>query len=112
MPFEPERDHIGHKIDTLYLCAIYQKALKVECRCCFHWAILPGVSTWWLFERRGWEMELSAACKRFFCSSCLSKKREKVHNPHVRTTNEKPTADPFRWPDERTWTKMVSRFRS
>lgn len=112
MPFTASLDHVDRKIDTLYLCAIYQTALKLECRICFHWSIIPGVSTWWLFERRGWEMDLNVACRRFYCSSCWSRKAEKVHNPHVRTTGEKPTADPFKWPDERIWKKMVSRFKS
>ncbi len=112
MPFQAERDHVGHRIDTLYLCAIYQKSLRIECRCCLHWVILPSVSVWWLFERRGWDMGLGAACNRLYCSSCWSKKHEKIYDPHLRTCGEKPTADPFRWPDERTWKKMVSRFRS
>jgi len=112
MPFEAERDHVGHKIDTLSLCAVYQKALRIECRSCFHWAVLPAVSVWWLFEQRGWDDGLGQACKRFYCSSCWSRKRYKVKDPHLRTTNEKPNADPFPWPDERTWKRMVTRFKT
>jgi hypothetical protein len=112
MPFDAERDHVGHRIDTLALCAIYQKSLRFECRVCLHKTVLPAVSIWWLFERRGWANGLGDACRRFYCSSCWSRKRERVHDPHVRTSSEKPTADPFPWPDERIWKKMVSRFRS
>ena len=111
MPFEPQRDHVGHKIDTLSLCAVYQTALRFECRVCNHWCVVPAIPIWWLFERRGWPDGLHHACKRFYCSHCLSRKGKKIHDPHVRVTGEKPSGDPFAWPDERTWLRMARRFK-
>lgn len=72
----------------------------------------PWTSVWWLFERQESDMAPGSVCRRFYCSSCWSKKREKVHDAHLHTTNEKTAADPFRWPDERTWKELVSRFRT
>jgi ribosomal protein L37E len=112
MPFKAERDHVGHKIDALYLCAIYQKSLKLDCRRCGHRSILPGVSVWWLFEQRRWDLELRNACRRFYCSACWATRGQRVRDPNVTTTDEKPTADPFGWPDERTWKALVRRFKS
>jgi hypothetical protein len=112
MPFEAERDHTGHRIDSLTTCAIYQKSLRVACRSCLHFSILPAVSVWWLFEQRGWDDGLNQACNRFYCSSCWSRKKERVRDPYLKTSNEKPTADPFPWPDERIWKRMVRRFKT
>lgn len=112
MPLTLRLDHVSRPIDGLMLCAVYQKSLNLRCPACQHGAVLAAVPIWWLFERRGWDQSLNSVCKRLYCSACWARRKERVYDPAMQISDDKPTADPFRWPDERTWKRLTSRFRS
>lgn len=112
MPVETTRDHVDRRVDTLMLCAVYQKTLRFNCQRCLHVSVLPSIPVWWHFQRRNWDHTLYAAVKRFYCSSCWNRRKVRIHDPVMRVTDDKPTAEPLPWPDERTWKRLVSRFRT
>lgn len=51
--------------------------------------------------------------QRFYCSVCRRERGQKVRGPHVAVTEEQPDkGKQFPYPDERTWKRLVSRYRS
>lgn len=56
-------------ITTLFDAAVYQRAIRVRCRCS-HTARLNPYALWWLFYRKGWDQRLKVAKERLKCSRC------------------------------------------
>ena len=112
MASAPDRDHLGRKLDTLIHCALNRRTLKLSCRNCPHVGLLDAVPVFFLFERKGWSGLMWDVPKRFYCSRCLTERLRKVRAPRVQVTTEQPGKSQFPYPDERTWKKLLSRYRS
>jgi hypothetical protein len=74
--------------------------------------MLDTMPLWWMFERRGWSQSLSEVRKRFYCSRCLEQRGRKVRGPKLQISLDPPQGAQFAYPDERTWKRLVSRYRS
>ncbi len=105
-----EYDHVGRRLRTLEHCALHKRTLRLICPRCGHARVLDAVCLWWMFTRRGWDDGLAAAAARLRCSGC--KARGTVVRPRILVGREAPTGDPLPYPDEATWKKLVSRYRS
>jgi hypothetical protein len=106
-----DRDHLNRKINTLTLCALYRKTLKLTCPKCHHARLLDAVTLWWMFERKGWDETLPAALRRFYCDACWRKKFF-VQRAKWEITDLTPTGPQFAYPDERSWKRLIRRYRS
>ena len=112
MASAPDRDHLGRKLDTLVHCALHRRTLKLSCLHCPHVRLLDAVPVWYLFDRKGWSGLMWDVPKRFFCSRCMTERLRKVRGPRVQVTDERPGKEQFPYPDERTWKRLISRYRS
>jgi len=112
MATSPERDHLGRKLDTLVHCALHRRTLRLSCRRCPHVRLLDAVPVWHLFERKGWSGLMADVPGRFFCSRCMTERLRKVRSPRVQVTEDRPGKEQFPYPDERTWKRLISRYRS
>ena len=50
--------------------------------------------------------------KRFYRSRCVTELLRKVRSPSVVVTADEPEKGLFPYPDDRTWKRMLSRYRS
>lgn len=104
--------HTNAKLSTLMHCALYRRTVQLSCRDCPHVARIDAVPLWWLFERRNWDDRLSAVPPHFYCSKCWHRRYRKTSRPRLTLTNDPPEPSSWAYPDERTWKRLVSRYRS
>jgi len=102
--------HIGQRLSCLQLCALYRRTITATCPACGDVRRLDAVALWWLFERRGWDDRLPGAFRRLTCQPCRDNGR-KVHR-RAEITRDVPDLDQPPYPDQRTWRRIVSRYRS
>lgn len=107
-----DRDHLGRRLDTLMLCALHRRSLRLSCKRCPHVRVLDAVPIWYLFDRRGWAGFIREVPRRFYCEQCWLDHRRKSANPRLEITTEVPVPPQYPYPDERTWKRLVSRYRS
>jgi hypothetical protein len=110
-PPSADYDHVGRRLKTLQECALYKRTLRLTCPRCRHVRILDAVPLWWLFQRRGWDDAVSDAPKRLCCSRC-KERSGMVVRPRLSVGRDPPTGEQLPYPDEATWKRLVSRFRS
>lgn len=103
-------DHIGRRLRTLEQCALHKRTLRLSCPRCDHRSVLDAVCLWWLFNRRGWDDGLNAVAIRLRCARCRD--RGTTTRPRITVGREPPTGEPLPYPDEATWKRLVSRYRS
>jgi hypothetical protein len=63
----PDRDHLGRKLSTLRLCALFHRTIILRCTRCGHSRKLDAIALWWLFEGKRWDDDLREARRRFYC---------------------------------------------
>jgi len=107
-----DRDHIGHRIDSLLLCALHRRTLKLSCRACPHVRLWDAVPIWWLFEKKGWSGIVREIPRRFYCGICWHQQHRKTTAPRIQIVGEAPGETPYPYPSEREWKRVVSRYRS
>lgn len=112
MASAPDRDRLGRKLDTLMHCALHRRTLRLSCRSCPHVRLRAAVLVWFLFERKGWSGLMWDVPKRFFCGRCMTERLRMVRSPRVQVTEERPGTEQFPYPDDRTWKRLISRYRS
>lgn len=105
-----EYDHVGRRLRTLEHCALYKRTLRLTCPRCGHVRVIDAVCLWWMFNRRGWDDGLPAAAVRLRCAAC--KERGAVTRPLIAVGRDAPTGPALPYPDQATWRKLVSRYRS
>jgi RNase P subunit RPR2 len=103
--------HIGQRLRSLEHCALHRRTIKLTCPTCQHERRFDAVALWWLYEQRGWNDHLPRAYRRLYCEACLVK-LHRVVRPIAEITRDKPDAEQPPYPEERTWKKLVSRYRS
>ena len=106
-----DRTHVGQRLGCLEHCALHRRTIKLTCPACGHVRRLDAVALWWLYERRGWSDALPGAYARLYCAACRANGGRKVR-PRTEITREPPDAEQGPYPDERTWKRLVSRYRS
>lgn len=104
-------DHVGRRLATLQLCALYRRTLRVTCPRCRRERMLDAVGLWWLFERKRWDDRMRNVPRRLRCEPCW-KERNGIVRPRIDVTSLPPEGPQFPYPNERTWRRVVSRFRS
>jgi len=104
-------DHIGRAITTVEGCALNRRTLRLRCRC-GHVALLDGVAVWALAERRRWPGDLKKLASHFYCGKCSEGTGRRVVLSRIELTNETPTGPQPAYPDERTWKRLVARYKS
>jgi hypothetical protein len=102
----PDRDHLGRKLSTLRLCALFHRTIILRCTRCGHSRKLDAIALWWLFERKRWDDDLREARRRFYCPRCGRSRR-----PTLTVSEEPPEGEQPPYPDEREWKRLKSRFR-
>ena len=107
-----DRDHIGRKLDTLVQCALHRRAVRLTCKRCSHSQLFDAVPLWWMFDRRGWSGVFPEVRRQFYCGPCWEKDRRKVRPAILVTDEPPPQTGRYPYPDERTWKRLVSRYRS
>lgn len=107
---DADYDHVGRRLRTLEQCALYKQTLRLTCPRCRHVRVLDAVALWWLFQRRGWDDELSATAQRLRCSLC--EEQGHVTRPRIVVGRDAPTGEQPAYPDAATWKRLVSRYRS
>jgi hypothetical protein len=105
-----EVDHVGRRLNTLEQCALHKRTLRLACPRCGHVRVLDAVCLWWMFNRRGWDDDLKVAATRLRCTGCRDP--GKSIRPRITVGREPPTGEPLPYPDEATWKRLVSRYRS
>lgn len=110
MSASAEYDHVGRRLRTLEHCALHKRTLRLTCPHCAHVRVLDAVCLWWLFTRRGWDGGLPSAVSRLCCTAC--KAQGATVRPRITVGREAPTGEPLPYPDEATWKRLVSRYRS
>jgi hypothetical protein len=107
-------DHTNRRIDSLVMCALHRRTLRLSCRSCPHVRLLDAVPVWFLFERKGWSGFIQEVPARFYCAACLRDAARKVTRPRLVITNDAapPPTREWPYPDERVWKRLVSRYRS
>ena len=108
---EADRDHLNRKLRTLLHCALYRTTLRITCRRCSHAVLWEAVRVWWHFERKGIDDRLPEAEKRFYCGKCWREKHT-VSRPRIVITRDMPRDCYLPYPDDRTWKRVISRYRS
>jgi hypothetical protein len=106
-----ELTHVGQQLRCLQHCALHRRTIELTCPSCQHVRRLDAVALWWMFERRGWDDRLPGAYKMLYCEACLVTAGRKIR-PSTEITRDKPDARQPPYPDERTWKRAVSRYRS
>lgn len=108
-----DRDHIGRRLDSLVQCALHQRTIRLACRECPNVRLLDAMPLWYLFERRGWSGVLNDVPRRFYCQCCWQGRCRRVTRPDLIVCRDRPdNGKQFDYPDERTWKRLVSRYRS
>ena len=109
--YNPARDHIGRAITTIEGCALNRLTLRLQCGC-GHVALLDGVAVWALAERRRWPGDLRKLAAHFYCGQCFARKKRRVRLRTIQLTNETPVGKQPPYPDERTWKRLIARYKS
>jgi hypothetical protein len=107
-----DRDHIGRRLDTLMLCALNRRTIRLACRKCSSVRLLDAVTLWWLFDRKGWSDRFPDVPRRFRCVSCWRDGRGLIRSPVIMVTEQPATGPQFPYPSEQVWKRLVSRYRS
>jgi hypothetical protein len=105
-------DHLDRPLSTLTQCALHRRTVCLSCRACPHERLLDAIPLWWMFDRRGWSLELREVPRKFYCGPCWSQRCKKVSRPRLELTNRAFEGEQFVYPDERAWRRLVSRYRS
>ena len=105
------RDHLGRAITTIQGCALNRCALRLRCSC-GHVALLDGVAVWALAERRRWPGDLHKLATHFYCGQCFARQQRRVRLRTIELTNEAPVGPQLPYPDERTWKRLIARYKS
>ena len=90
--------------------ALHRRHLRMTCPRCRQSRILHGVAVWWLFERKSWDDAMGKVAVHFYCAAC--QKRGNRVRPRVEITADDPNASTLPLPDDRTWKRLQSRYRS
>ena len=77
-----------------------------------HVALLDGVAVWALAERRRWPGDLRKLAGHFYCSRCFAREQRRVRLRKIELTNETPVGKQPPYPDERTWKRLIARYKS
>jgi hypothetical protein len=104
-------DHAERRLRTLQHCALHRRTIRLTCPICGHVRSFDAVALWWMYERRGWDDALPGAYRRMYCTACKSK-RDAVVRPRAEITRDRPDDRQPPYPDEATWKRLVSRYRS
>ncbi len=72
---------------------------------------MEAVPLWWWFERHGMDDGLPGAWRRFHCGACRGRDG-RVVRPRATITRDVPDPCPLPYPDQATWKRLVSRYRS
>lgn len=107
---DDDRTHIGRRLACLEHCALHRRTIRLTCPRCGAERRFDAVALWWLFHRKGWNDRLPDAGRRFRCTRCDGAGH--LPRPAVAITREPPDAEQPPYPDERTWRRLVSRYRS
>lgn len=111
MSHSAARDHIGRAITTIEGCALNRRTLRLRCSC-GHIALLDGVAVWALAERRRWPGDLRKLAAHFYCGQCFEREQRRVRLRTIELTNETPVGTQPPYPDERTWKRLIARYKS
>lgn len=103
-------DHVGRRLRTLEQCALHKRTLRLSCTRCDHVRVIDAVCLWWLFNRRGWDDGLDAVAGHLRCARCHDDGT--TTRPRITVGREPPTGEALPYPDEATWKRLVSRYRS
>ncbi|WP_267395389.1 MULTISPECIES: hypothetical protein [unclassified Sphingomonas] len=106
-----ELTHVGQRLRTLQHCALHRRTIKLTCSACQRERRFDAVALWWMYECKGWNDRLPGALRRLYCEACRAS-AGKVVRPEVEITREQPDEKRPPYPDQRTWRKLVSRYRS
>jgi hypothetical protein len=110
MSASAEYDHVGRRLRSLEQCALHKRTLRLTCPRCGHVRVIDAVCLWWMFHRRGWDGALPSAAARLCCAFC--RERGATARPRITVGRDAPTGEALPYPDEATWKKLVSRYRS
>ncbi|RVU02188.1 hypothetical protein EOE18_17790 [Novosphingobium umbonatum] len=94
----------------LFEAAAWHQALKPVCAC-GHSASFDPHGLWWHFERRGWEMQIYAIRKRFWCLMCLSETRKRRNPQRIDLVPSSNVDIRLPMPPERVWKRESRRMR-
>lgn len=90
---------------SLFEAAAWHFTIVADCKRCRSQGVFHAAALWWMFERKDWNPTLYAVERRLRCRACGSRARLSV------SSDAQPTVHlPF--PDDRSWKRAVSRFRS
>lgn len=108
---EAELDHTDRRLRTLEQCALHRRTVLLTCPACRRERRLDAVALWWLFQRKGWDDTMAEAARRFHCTACRARDGRKIR-PRATITREQPDEEQAPYPDQATWKRLVSRYRS
>jgi hypothetical protein len=107
---DEDRTHIGERLRTLQLCALYRRTITLTCPA-GHVRRIDAVALWWMYARRMWDDRLPAALRRLYCARCQQAGQRRVRFTAA-ITRDPPDPDQPPMPDEREWKRVVSRHRA
>ena len=111
MASSAERDHLNRKLGCLEHCALHRRTIKVTCPECQRVVRFDAVALWYLFFRKRWNDAYPACMRRFYCQECRTNSGQ-IIRPRFEITEERPDPKQPQYPDQSTWRKLVSRYRS
>lgn len=111
MVTEAELDHADRRLRTFQHCALHRRTIRVTCTSCGRERRFDAVALWWMYERKGWDDDLPRAYRRLFCATCRERDG-RVVRPRAGITRDRPDEDQPPYPDQATWKRLVSRYRS
>jgi len=104
-------NHVGARLTTLLLCALYRRTIVLTCQLCGQARRVDAVALWWFYRQRMWDDRLPAGIGRLYCRHCHAARGIKAAY-HFEITRDPPDAEQPPYPDEREWRRVTSRYRS
>ncbi len=95
--------------DCVLEAALWCYAVKIACRC-GHATYFDPQALWWLYVQRGWNGSFVEMRRRYFCSKCYLRTRQRVRPVISAEGREEPTVELPRPPDEE-WNRARRQYR-
>ena len=97
---------------NLFEAAAWHKSLKATCSRCQRTETFDAHGLWWLFHRKGWDLDMRTVGQKLACRVCRERYGHRVRAARVELVAQGEGDRFLEFPPEREWKRAVSRFRS